>query len=77
MIEEALKRLNSQFDEKDEVEFEDERGDGRHFRARIVSDQFEGLSRVKRHQKVYKVLEGLIGDGKIHAIRLDLKTHSE
>ena len=28
-------------------------GDGRHFFATIVSAEFEGASRVKRHQRVY------------------------
>ena len=31
-------------------------GDGRHFFATIVSAQFEGLSRVRRHQLVYAAL---------------------
>ena len=31
-------------------------GDGRHFFATIVSAEFEGASRVKRHQRVYQAL---------------------
>ncbi|MFO0273913.1 MAG: BolA family protein, partial [Betaproteobacteria bacterium] len=31
-------------------------GDGRHFFATIVSAEFEGLPRVRRHQRVYVAL---------------------
>ena len=31
-------------------------GDGRHFFATIVSTEFEGLARVRRHQRVYTAL---------------------
>jgi acid stress-induced BolA-like protein IbaG/YrbA len=31
-------------------------GDGQHFFATIVSAEFEGASRVKRHQRVYQAL---------------------
>ena len=31
-------------------------GDGRHFFATIVSPEFEGLSRVRRHPRVYAAL---------------------
>ena len=31
-------------------------GDGQHFEALIVSPEFEGLSRIRRHQRVYAAL---------------------
>ncbi|MFX8024262.1 BolA/IbaG family iron-sulfur metabolism protein, partial [Acinetobacter baumannii] len=31
-------------------------GDGRHFFATIVSSEFKGLTRIKRHQRVYAAL---------------------
>ena len=34
----------------------DVQGDGQHFYATIVSPEFEGLSRVHRHQRVYAAL---------------------
>ena len=46
-------------------------GDGRHFFATIVSSEFEGTSRIKRHQRVY----GALGDRmreQIHALSMAL-----
>ena len=51
-------------------------GDGRHFFATIVSAEFEGLSRVRRHQRVYAVL----GDrmrAQIHALSMKTLTPAE
>jgi BolA protein len=33
------------------------KGDETHFNISIISDDFKDLSAVKRHQKVYKILE--------------------
>ncbi|ALT76078.1 MULTISPECIES: BolA family protein [unclassified Roseateles] len=44
-------------------------GDGRHFFATIVSSQFEGLSRVRRHQLVYTVLGERMKE-EIHALSM-------
>jgi acid stress-induced BolA-like protein IbaG/YrbA len=51
-------------------------GDGQHFFATIVSDQFEGLRLVQRHQKVYAAL----GDrmkSEIHALSFKALTPTE
>ena len=48
-------------------------GDGRHFFATIVSDEFNGLSRIKRHQRVYAALGERMRE-QIHA--LSMKTLS-
>lgn len=51
-------------------------GDGRHFFATIVSAEFEGLSRVRRHQRVYAAL----GDrmrAQIHALSMKTLTPAE
>ena len=45
-------------------------GDGDHYRARIVSAAFAGLSRVKQHQLVYQALGGRMG-GELHALALE------
>ena len=39
-----------------------------HFRVEIVSDRFEGLSRIARHQLVYAALKELIPP--IHALQI-------
>ncbi len=44
-------------------------GGGDHFRAEVVSDRFEGLSRIEQHQLVYGIFGTEIG-GPIHALSL-------
>jgi acid stress-induced BolA-like protein IbaG/YrbA len=51
-------------------------GDGRHFFATIVSAEFEGSARVRRHQRVYEAL----GDrmhSEIHALSMKTLTPAE
>ena len=52
------------------VTIEDLAGDGDHYRARIVSTAFAGLSRVRQHQLVYAALKGKMG-GELHALALE------
>lgn len=53
-----------------EIEIQDLAGDGDHYRARIVSPAFSGLSRVRQHQLVYAALKGKMG-GTLHALALE------
>ena len=53
-----------------EIRIDDLAGDGDHYRARIVSQAFSGLSRVKQHQLVYAALKGKVG-GELHALALE------
>ena len=51
-------------------------GDGHHFEALVVAIEFDGLSRIKRHQLVYKAL----GDkmkAEVHALSMKTVTPSE
>ncbi|MFN3620522.1 BolA family protein [Sphingorhabdus sp.] len=52
-----------------EVEITDLAGDGNHYAARVVSESFRGLSRVKQHKAVYDALDGRMG-GVLHALQL-------
>ena len=52
------------------VEIEDLKGDGDHYRARIVSRAFNGKNRVQQHQLVYRALKGKMG-GELHALALE------
>ena len=47
-----------------------------HFAVKIVSDRFDGLTRVQRHQLAYKILAFEMKTD-IHALELDLKTIKE
>jgi acid stress-induced BolA-like protein IbaG/YrbA len=51
-------------------------GDGRHFFATIVSAEFEGLSRVRRHQRVYQALGDRMRE-QIHALSMKTLTPAE
>ena len=51
------------------VTVEDLAGDGDHYAANVVSEQFRGVSRVRQHQIVYAALRGEMG-GKLHALAL-------
>jgi BolA protein len=46
--------------------------EGRHFSVRIVSERFNGLSRLARHRLVYDSLNALIPRG-IHALAIDAR----
>ncbi len=51
-------------------------GDGQHFFATIVAAVFDGLTRIKRHQRVYQAL----GDrmrAEIHALSMKTLTPAE
>ena len=53
-----------------EVTVTDLAGDGDHYKARIVSPAFEGLTRVRQHQLVNRALADVLG-GELHALALE------
>jgi stress-induced morphogen len=55
------------------VEITDLAGDGDHYSARVVSESFRGLPRVRQHQRVYEALGGRMG-GLLHALQLSTAT---
>jgi stress-induced morphogen len=52
-----------------QVTVEDLAGDGDHYAARVISEAFRGVPRVKQHQIVYAALHGRMG-GELHALAL-------
>ena len=56
-----------------EVSVEDLTGGGDHFRAEVVSDRFDGLSRIQQHRLVYDVFGNEVG-GPIHALSIKTST---
>jgi stress-induced morphogen len=56
-----------------EVQVEDLTGGGDHFRAEVVSDRFQGLSRIDQHKLVYDVFGAEVG-GPIHALSIKTST---
>jgi stress-induced morphogen len=55
------------------VRVEDLTGGGDHFRAEVVSDRFEGLSRIQQHKLIYDVFGDEVG-GPIHALSIKTST---
>lgn len=51
-------------------------GDGRHFFATIVSSEFEGKTRIGRHQRVYQALGDRMRE-QIHALSMKTLTPAE
>jgi stress-induced morphogen len=51
------------------AQVEDWTGGGDHFRAKVVSPAFAGLTRIEQHRLVYDVFGAEIG-GPIHALSL-------
>ena len=51
------------------IEITDLAGDGNHYAARVVSETFRGLPRVRQHQRVYESLGGRMGN-ELHALQL-------
>ena len=52
------------------VTIDDLRGDGDHYAAQIVSEQFRGLTRVQQHKMVYSAMDGIMGN-ELHALALN------
>ncbi len=52
-----------------QVAMRDLAGDGDHYAAHVIAEQFRGLSRVRQHQLVYAALGGRMG-GELHALQL-------
>jgi acid stress-induced BolA-like protein IbaG/YrbA len=50
--------------------------DGTHFAALVISEDFEGLRPIQRHQLVYRALGDLVGR-EIHALSIQALTPSE
>ena len=56
-----------------EVSVQDTTGGGDHLRAEIVSDRFQGLSRIQQHKLIYDVFGDEVG-GAIHALSIKTQT---
>jgi stress-induced morphogen len=58
------------------AEVEDYTGGGDHFRATVTAAEFDGLSRVEQHRRVYEIFGAEIG-GPIHALALKTQAPSK
>jgi stress-induced morphogen len=55
-----------------QAEVVDLTGGGDHFRATVISPEFDGMSRLEQHRRVYAVFGSEIG-GPIHALSLETR----
>lgn len=52
-------------------------GDGYKYHAEVISPEFQDLSKVKRHQKVYAAVSEAIASGELHALTISALTPGE
>ena len=57
------------------VDITDLKGDGDHYAARVTSEMFAGMNRVRQHQAVYAALKGKMGT-ELHALQLETSSPS-
>ena len=51
------------------IEVNDIRGDNNHYHAKIISQKFKGLSKIKQHKMVYEAIGSHMGTT-IHALMI-------
>ncbi len=73
MIEDIKARIRSEFPDS-EVSVMVE---GNRALIEVTADAFAGLSRVQRHQAVYRCIQGLIADGSLHAVSIRTRTPAD
>ena len=52
-------------------------GDGTHFNALVISNHFQGLSRLQRQQRVNDTVKAQLLDGSLHALSIKACTPDE
>lgn len=52
-------------------------GDGYKYEATIISEAFDGMRTLKRHQLVYAAVSEVITSGELHALTLHTRTPTE
>lgn len=58
------------------ITIEDLRGDGDHYAAQIIAEEFKGKSRVQQHQMIYNAMGGRVGK-ELHALALNTSAPKE
>ncbi|MFQ5508557.1 MAG: BolA/IbaG family iron-sulfur metabolism protein [Leptospirillia bacterium] len=60
-----------------EVTVTDLTGTSDHLRVVVTTDDFDGVNLMNRQRMVYKALAEPMGDGRIHALEINARTHAE
>ncbi|MDA9170707.1 BolA/IbaG family iron-sulfur metabolism protein [Alphaproteobacteria bacterium] len=61
---------------KAKITIDDLRGDGDHYAAQIITEEFRGKSRVQQHQMIYNAMGGRVGK-ELHALALNTSAPKE
>lgn len=69
--------LERQLRELAQVDFVEVKGDGYHYQLTIVTNAFQGKSKVARQQWVYAKLKNYITSGSLHALSMNTFTKEE
>lgn len=69
--------LERQLRELAEVDFVEVKGDGYHYQLTIVTNAFQGKSKVARQQWVYAKFKNYITSGSLHALSMNTFTKEE
>ncbi len=62
--------LKNEFGQDVEIDFHDEKWDGKHFFLDICSEKFRNLSRIEQSKLVYTCLDSYMQTWYIHALRM-------
>tara|TARA_B100000900_G_scaffold336701_1_gene298492 strand:+ start:265 stop:495 length:231 start_codon:yes stop_codon:yes gene_type:complete len=54
------------------IEIQDLAGDGNHYSATVISQQFSGKNKIEQHKMVYNSLKGRMGN-ELHALAIKTK----
>ena len=69
--------LQQQFEEGDTVELSNPSGDRQHYQLLVVSESFDGKSRLDRSRIVHNIVGDFLKSGKVHSISMKLKSKNE
>ena len=58
------------------ITIDDLRGDGDHYAAQIITEEFKGKTRVQQHQMIYNAMGGKMGT-ELHALALNTSAPKE
>ena len=68
--EKVFQTLTEAFWKEVQLDFHDEKWDGKHFYLDIISEKFSWKSRIEQSKLVYQVLDKYMKNGDIHALRM-------
>lgn len=66
----VLEKIQQDFWDSVQMDFHDEKWDGKHFYVDITSDKFVWLSRIEQSKLVYSCLDEFMQTWSIHALRM-------